>query len=257
MQTAHHIPNMAVLIDADNTSPHIAEALFDEIAKIGAAGVRRIYGDFTSTRSKQWNKILALYALVPQQQFAYTKGKNASDITLVIDAMDLLHKGGIDAVCLVSSDSDFTRLAQRIREEGIEVFGFGEKKTPESFRMACTRFIYTENLSVTPLADQGATTVGTQTPPAHTVQPPTADKKYPPSKANPLLQKALQQANTDDDGWAHLGEIGSLLNKTAPDFDSRTYGCKQLSELVRKSGAFEVQGSGANLSIRKKTAAKS
>lgn len=251
MHNTPSIKNLAVLIDADNTSPNIAESLFAEIATIGAAGVRRIYGDFTSTRSKQWNKILALYALVPQQQFAYTKGKNASDITLVIDAMDLLHKGGIDAVCLVSSDSDFTRLAQRIREEGIEVFGFGEKKTPESFRMACTRFIYTENLSVTPLADPETDATGKPATPTHAA-PPETDKKHPPSKASPLLRKALDQANTDDEGWAHLGEIGSLLNKIAPDFDSRTYGCTRLSELVRKSGSFDMTGNGANLAIRRK-----
>src|SRR6187402_1492022 len=139
-------PRLAVLIDADNASAKIADGLFGEIAKIGEASVRRIYGDFANPRSKAWADTLAKYAIIPQQQFAYTTGKNASDITLVIDAMDLLHSGRFDGFCLVSSDSDFTRLAARIREQGVDVFGFGEQKTPESFRQACRRFIYTENL---------------------------------------------------------------------------------------------------------------
>ena len=139
-------PRLAVLIDADNASAKIADGLFEEIAKIGEASVRRIYGDFSSARSRGWADILSKHAIIPQQQFAYTAGKNASDITLVIDAMDLLHSGRFDGFCLVSSDSDFTRLAARIREQGIDVFGFGEQKTPESFRQACRRFVYTENL---------------------------------------------------------------------------------------------------------------
>ena len=139
-------PRLAVLIDADNASAKIVDGLFEEIAKIGEASVRRIYGDFANPRSKAWIDVLARHAIIPQQQFAYTAGKNASDITLVIDAMDLLHSGRFDGFCLVSSDSDFTRLASRIREQGIDVFGFGEQKTPESFRQACRRFIYTENL---------------------------------------------------------------------------------------------------------------
>lgn len=125
-------PRLAVLIDADNTSAKIVDGLFEEVAKIGEASVRRIYGDFSGTRSKAWADVLAKHAIIPQQQFAYTTGKNASDITLVIDAMDLLHSGRFDGFCLVSSDSDFTRLAARIREQGIDVFGFGEQKTPES-----------------------------------------------------------------------------------------------------------------------------
>jgi len=139
-------PRLAVLIDADNASAKIADGLFEEIAKIGEASVRRIYGDFSNARSKGWADTLSKHAIIPQQQFAYTTGKNASDITLVIDAMDLLHSGRFDGFCLVSSDSDFTRLAARIREQGVDVFGFGEQKTPESFRQACRRFIYTENL---------------------------------------------------------------------------------------------------------------
>src|SRR5438445_10199784 len=140
------LPRFAVLIDADNTSPQIAGGLFEEVAKFGEASVRRIYGDFSNSQLKSWADILQKHAIDPYQQFAYTKGKNASDIALVIDAMDLLHSGRFDGFCLVSSDSDFTRLAARIREHGVDVFGFGEQKTPESFRQACRRFIYTENL---------------------------------------------------------------------------------------------------------------
>src|SRR6201987_332798 len=129
----------AVLIDADNTSPRIAAGLFEEIAKFGEASVRRIYGDFSSPRLKPWAEILQRFAIAPYQQFAYTTGKNASDIALVIDAMELLHSGRFDGFCLVSSDSDFTRLASRLREQGADVFGFGEQKTPESFRQACRK----------------------------------------------------------------------------------------------------------------------
>ncbi len=139
-------PRLAVLIDADNASPRIAPGLFEEIAKIGEASVRRIYGDFSGTRLKSWADVLSTHAIMPHQNFANTVGKNASDIALVIDAMDLLHSGRFDAFCLVSSDSDFTRLAARIREQGVDVYGFGEQKTPESFRQACRRFVYTENL---------------------------------------------------------------------------------------------------------------
>ena len=148
----------AVLIDADNTSPRIVAGLFEEIARFGEASVRRIYGDFSSTRLKSWAEILPKYAIDPYQQFAYTKGKNASDIALVIDAMDLLHSGRFDGFCLVSSDSDFTRLASRMREQGADVYGFGAQKTPESFRQACRRFIYTENLM------PAATAANTDTP---------------------------------------------------------------------------------------------
>src|SRR6478752_9499159 len=136
----------AVLIDADNTSPRIVAVVFEEIAKFGEASSRGIYGDFSSPRSKGWADILQKYAIDPYQQFAYTTGKNASDIALVIDAMDLLHSGRLDGFCLVSSDSDFTRLASRLREQGADVYGFGEQKTPETLRQACRRFIYTENL---------------------------------------------------------------------------------------------------------------
>ena len=141
-------PRLAVLIDADNTSAKIADRLFEEIAQLGEASVRRIYGDFTRAGLRGWTDILAKHAIIAHQQFAYVTGKNASDIALVIDAMDLMHSGRFEGFCLISSDSDFTRLAARIREQGLDVFGFGERKTPESFRQACRRFIYTENLLV-------------------------------------------------------------------------------------------------------------
>lgn len=151
-------PRFAVLIDAENTSPQIASGLFEEVAKFGEASVRRIYGDFSGTKLKSWSDILQKHAIDPYQQFSYTRGKNASDIALVIDAMDLLHSGRFDGFCLVSSDSDFTRLASRLREQGADVYGFGKQKTPESFQQACRRFIYTEKLlPQTPASDSGTT----------------------------------------------------------------------------------------------------
>lgn len=229
-------PRLAVLIDADNTSARIADGLFEEIAKIGEASVRRIYGDFSSPRMKGWNDILLSHAIVPQQQFAYTTGKNASDITLVIDAMDLLHSGRLEGFCLVSSDSDFTRLASRIREQGVDVYGFGEKKTPESFRQACRRFIYTENLLPQPIA----------------ASEPSA-KHQPASKAVPLINKALEQIEIEEDAWVPLGVVGKQLSNLASDFDPRTFGSGKLSDLVRKTGAYEIEHpDGGTIRIRRK-----
>jgi len=231
-------PRLAVLIDADNASPKIVDALFEEIAKIGEASVRRIYGDFSGARSKGWADVLARYAIIPQQQFAYTSGKNASDITLVIDAMDLLHSGRFDGFCLVSSDSDFTRLAARIREQGIDVFGFGEQKTPESFRQACRRFIYTENLV------PAAATGGEEAVPAR--------KKplQPAGEACAIIRKALDQMEGED-GWVGLGALGTQIANLSTDFDPRNFGCRKLSDLVRKSDAFELEaGEGGSLRVR-------
>lgn len=232
---------LAVLIDADNASAKIADGLFEEIAKIGEASVRRIYGDFSGTRSKGWADILAKHAIIPQQQFAYTTGKNASDITLVIDAMDLLHSGRFDGFCLVSSDSDFTRLAARIREQGVDVFGFGEQKTPESFRQACRRFIYTENLL------PHAQNADTQTP---------ARPLEPLSHAKETLNKIISEMESED-GWVTLGHIGTQLANLAPDFDPRTYGFKKLSDLVRHIDAFELsQSPSGHLRARSKPSLK-
>lgn len=233
-------PRLAVLIDADNASAKIASRLFEEIAKIGEASVRRIYGDFSGQRLKPWADVLARLAIVPHQQFAYTAGKNASDIALVIDAMDLLHSGRFDGFCLVSSDSDFTRLAARIREQGVDVYGFGEHKTPESFRQACRRFIYTENLLL----------------PEGPAPGPEADKAAKPLQAPKaaisLLQKALSQLEAEE-GWVNLRVLGQRLTSIATDFDSRTYGYRRLSDLVRETGAFEVvQQPGGGTRVRLK-----
>jgi uncharacterized LabA/DUF88 family protein len=219
-------PRLAVLIDADNASAKIADGLFDEIAKIGEASVRRIYGDFSSARSKGWADILSKHAIIPQQQFAYTTGKNASDITLVIDAMDLLHSGRFDGFCLVSSDSDFTRLAARIREQGVDVFGFGEQKTPESFRQACRRFFYTENLL--------------PTAPANAADASEAKPLQPPGAATPIIRKVIAQMESED-GWVPLGAVGNQLANLASDFDPRTFGFRKLSDLIRKTNAFEIE----------------
>ena len=230
---------LAVLIDADNASARIADGLFEEIAKLGEASVRRIYGDFASTRLKAWSDILAKHAIIPQQNFAYTSGKNASDIALVIDAMDLMHSGRFDGFCLVSSDSDFTRLAARIREQGIDVYGFGEHKTPESFRQACRRFFFTENLL------PGAAAPGHD-------QAPAKKPLQSPSAAVPLLRKVIDQMEGDD-GWVNLGEVGKRINNLFPDFDSRTYGHGKLSDLVAKSGSFELdRQAGRGMRIRLK-----
>ena len=230
----------AVLIDADNTSPRIVDGLFEEVARFGEASVRRIYGDFSSPRLKSWTEVLQKHAIDPYQQFAYTSGKNASDIALVIDAMDLLHSGRFDGFCLVSSDSDFTRLASRLREEGADVYGFGAQKTPESFRQACRRFIYTENL--VPEAEAASAPPGSA--PAAAIQPASA--------AVPILDRAIAQMEAED-GWIGLGVLGRRLANIASDFDPRSYGFRKLSDLVRGTGAFEIdQREGGATRIRAK-----
>jgi len=230
MATEPRTPRLAVLIDADNASARIAPGLFEEIAKIGEASVRRIYGDFSTGRLKAWSDVLLTHAIMPHHNIAYTTGKNASDIALVIDAMDLLHTGRFDAFCLVSSDSDFTSLASRIREQGIDVYGFGEQKTPGSFRKACRRFVYTENLLLEAPKPE---------PSGRTGAAPVKALK-PPSAATTLIRKALEQLD-DSDGWVSLSLIGKQLFNLASDFDPRTYGHAQLSDLVQSTGVFDIQ----------------
>ncbi|MDE0175008.1 MAG: NYN domain-containing protein [Defluviicoccus sp.] len=236
--------SLAVLIDADNTSARYAQPIFEEIVTLGEANVRRIYGDFSNAQLAGWDGAIKSLAILQNQQRSNTKGKNASDIALVIDAMDLMHKGTLDGFCLVSSDSDFTRLAQRLREDGLAVYGFGERKTPEAFRNACNRFIYVENL-VEAVPEKGS---GSGTTAA-------ASKKQPPSKAVKIVIKAME--GEDEDGWVNLGSVGSRILGAAPDFDPRTYGCSNLSTLVTKSGGFEVRKEpGEPVFIRRKPATR-
>lgn len=228
----------AVLIDADNVSAAIIEGLLAEISAFGEATVKRIYGDFTSPQSAQWKKILNKNAINPIQQFAYTTGKNSTDSKLIIDAMDLLYTRRFDGFCLVSSDSDFTGLAIRIREEGLTVVGFGEEKTPEAFRNACHKFIFTELLR--PVAPKNKEAIPiqvldtAQTRDITTMTNPVQPTSEQPTKEIPVdfFIQALEKA-CDETGWAHLGTFGSYLTKIQPDFDARIFGYKKLSDLVK------------------------
>lgn len=236
---------LAVLIDADNAQAAVIEGLLAEIARFGEATVKRIYGDFTSPNSAQWKKILNKFAIKPVQQFAYTTGKNATDSTLIIDAMDLLYTRRFDGFCLISSDSDFTGLALRIREEGLTVLGFGEKKTPEAFRNACHKFLFTEVLrpSASKSSEEQIDDVVAHSEKLVADKPKKivgidADQQTFPKN---FVLEALEKAS-DDTGWAHLGTFGSYLTKLQPDFDSRLYGYKKLSDLVKgKKDIFECK----------------
>lgn len=227
---------LAVLIDADNAQATVIEGLLAEIARFGEATVRRIYGDFTASTSSSWKKVLQRYAIKPVQQFAYTTGKNATDSTLIIDAMDLLYTRKFDGFCLVTSDSDFTGLAMRLREEGLTVLGFGEKKTPDAFRNACHKFVFTEvlrpsttdeSLGLPPKVKNEKKPVMPKAPHETTMSTHQFPKEF--------VLTALEQS-TDDAGWAQLGTFGSYLTKLQPDFDSRLYGYKKLSDLVKAKG---------------------
>jgi len=203
---------LAVLIDADNAQASVIGDLLREVARYGTATIKRAYGDWTTPNLNSWKETLNSLAIQPIQQFRYTVGKNASDSALIIDAMDLLHGGRVDGFCLVSSDSDFTRLATRIREAGLAVYGFGEKKTPRAFVAACDKFIYTEILR------------------APATKPTAIASSQEPLK--PLLIAAVAGA-TREDGWAPLSNVGLLVAKSNPSFDPRNYGCEKLGELVR------------------------
>jgi len=211
---------LAVLIDADNAQASVVHELLAEISRYGTATVKRAYGDWTTPNLKGWKEVLHKHGIQPVQQFSYTTGKNATDSSLIIDAMDLLHGGRLDGFCLVSSDSDFTRLATRIREAGFAVYGFGEQKTPQPFVAACDKFIYTEILR-----PQQAAPVANGT----AIEP-----------LQPILSSAVT-ASARDNGWAPLAAVGSLVLKTSPAFDPRNYGCQKLGELVRKQPYLEVR----------------
>jgi uncharacterized LabA/DUF88 family protein/Fe-S-cluster formation regulator IscX/YfhJ len=230
----HESNLLAVLIDADNTSPKFAKAIFEEIASLGEASVRRCYGDFSSSRINGWSEQVAALGLVPHHQPANTVGKNASDIALVIDAMDLLNSGRFDGFVLVSSDSDFTRLASRIREQGLEVYGIGEKKTPDAFRQACKRFIFIENLG-----DDSTTEP----------RPKSAADKAALNRAYQVIRNVIDTSG-DPDGWAAPAWIGHQLVQRYPDFDHRTFGFPKLTDLIRSVDRFEEEGSGSELRFR-------
>ncbi len=225
------IPLLAVLIDADNTSPKYTKAIFDEIATLGEASVRRCYGDFSSQQMVGWNKVQAEFGLVPHHQPANTVGKNASDIALVIDAMDLLHSGRFDGFVLVSSDSDFTRLASRVREQGLDVYGMGQMKTPEAFRKACKRFIFLENLD----GGMDSTEVPSSKPPA----------KKSLNQARDMILKAMDAIDQEDD-WYALGPLGQFITAANPDFDTRSYGKRKLSDLVASLKVLETKRGDSN-----------
>jgi hypothetical protein len=227
------LPNndkLAVLIDADNAQSSIIQELLAEVSRYGVASVKRAYGDWTTTNLKGWKDTLHRMAIQPMQQFSYTTGKNSTDSSLIIDAMDLLHSGKLDGFCLVSSDSDFTRLATRVREAGLAVYGFGEKKTPEAFVAACDKFIYTEILRPQP--------AGAASPSA------PAPAELAEVALEPMVTQAVTAAARDD-GWAPLSAVGGLIMKNNSSFDPRNYGFQKLGELMRKQRYLDVKESSA------------
>ncbi|MDP8247426.1 MAG: NYN domain-containing protein [Candidatus Tritonobacter lacicola] len=225
---------LAVLIDADNASPAIIEPLLAEVSKYGVATVKRIYGDWTSPSLGGWKKVLASFAIHPIQQFRHTVGKNATDSAMIIDAMDLLYTKRFNGFCIVSSDSDFTRLASRIREEGAIVYGFGERKTPDSFVSACDKFIYTEILKKDKGPRKSSTKKVSKGPERKNAEALNRDEKLVS-----ILFDAVD-AVADEDGWARLGSVGSKISNQYPSFDSRNYGYAKLSSLIRAINLFIV-----------------
>jgi uncharacterized protein (TIGR00288 family) len=213
---------LAVLIDADNTSPRLIKEMFEELAGYGTITVKRAYGDWTNPHLGGWRDILLGNAISPQQQFAYTHGKNATDSAVIIDAMDLLYSGHVDGFAIVSSDSDFTPLATRLRESGKRVIGVGQRKTPKAFVEACEKFVFLEVLA----GDTAAT---------------DQVKDDQPRPLQSVLTKALNKVDTDDDDWASLGALGNHLNRTDPSFDSRSYGFGRLSDLVKAQPFVETK----------------
>lgn len=224
--------SLAVIIDADNSQPSIIEGLMEEISQYGVASVKRIYGDWTDTRLKGWKTHLLSHGIQPMQQFGYTVGKNSTDSAMIIDAMDLLYAGKFDGFCIVSSDSDFTRLAQRIRESGLRVYGFGEKKTPKSFLAACDKFIYTENLR--------------KEQPNRPRAKPSA--KNDASKSDITKDEGLKEImkkvvedTADHSGWSYLVHVTQTLANRHPDFDPRSYGYSKMMDLIRALDMFEIK----------------
>lgn len=224
--------NLAVLIDGDNIPSTYIKEMMEEIAKYGNPTIKRIYGDWTKPDLAKWKKILLENAITPIQQYGYTKGKNATDSAMIIDAMDILYSEKVNGFCLVSSDSDFTRLATRLREAGMKVFGIGEKKTPNPFIVACDKFIYLEILKYEAEENESES---------------TDNKPISKSNVDKITQKDIRLISytisdlADDDGWAFLGDVGSLLQKKQPNFDSRNYGFQKLTPLIQSIKSFEIE----------------
>lgn len=223
---------IAVLIDADNVSSKYVSFILDEISNYGTPTYRRIYGDWTSTRNSTWKDVLLDYSIVPIQQYNYTKGKNATDFALIIDAMDILYSQSVEGFCIVSSDSDYTRLASRLREAGMLVIGMGEQKTPKPFIAACDKFKYLNVL---------AESAETESAPKPAAEAAPEEKAGASIKEVTRAIKAIVNDISDDDGWASLSTVGNMLNKRYPDFDSRNYGYSKLSSFVKSLGQFKVE----------------
>ncbi len=226
-QNYEQLPNLAVLIDAENISKNKIEPILYEISKFGMASVKRAYGDWSKGELQKWRKTLLEHAVIPIQHFSYSTGKNSSDFALVIDAMDLLYTGHFQGFCIVSSDGDFTRLVSRLRESGMRVYGFGESKTPKSFVNACDRFINIQNL--------GDSEVGETSPSIRPLESPETRKEL-----LEILLKAVE-ACADDEGWAYLADIGNYIRRVSPGFDPRTYGHKKLGQVFESlESLFEI-----------------
>ncbi len=229
---------LAVLIDADNIPATYVKEMMEEIAKYGVPTIKRIYGDWTSPYVKKWKGVLLENAITPVQQYSYTVGKNATDSAMIIDAMDILYNGKVNGFCLVSSDSDFTRLATRLREASMKVYGIGQKKTPNPFIVACDKFIYLEILKKpTPTPEPASKNKNRSGKPA-APKKPTYDKITP--KVIKLIANTVDDL-ADDDGWAFLGDVGTLLLKKQPNFDSRNYGFQKLTPLIKSTKKFEIE----------------
>lgn len=219
---------LAVLIDADNIPSKYIKEMMEEISKYGTPTIKRIYGDWTNPYLSKWKSILLENAITPIQQYGYTTGKNATDSAMIIDAMDILYSGRVDGFCLVSSDSDFTRLATRLREAGMRVYGMGEKKTPDPFIVACDKFIYLEILhDIDEKIDANSQS-----------KKPNLDKITP--KVIKFLRTSVSDA-ADEDGWAFLGDVGSMILKKQPNFDSRNFGFQKLTPLFNSLKQFEIE----------------
>lgn len=267
-----HDTSIALLIDADNSPASKIEEILDELAKYGVINIRRAFGNWKSPHLKNWENVLHDYAIQPMQQFAYTKGKDATDMAMIIDAMDLLYTKDLDGFCIVSSDSDFTPLVMRIRANGLKVFGFGEKKSPDPFVNACSKFLYLENLGASAPPETGIETKGAVVSPEEvTSSAATPLAPSPSSAAKPvaskvgtkelkantrlvnLLRKSVESA-ADDDGWAGLGTVGQHIAKQA-SFDSRNYGYAKLKDLFQAIGLFEIRKSDKTIYVRDKKSA--